>query len=180
MNQNPPDSKTDRMARTMVMLAWIGSLLFLTYLFQHFLDDEHNPNRNLEVTARDDGVRQTVLRRNRQGHYVADGLINGRVTTFLLDTGATDVAIPEDLARRLDLPRLGRAVSQTANGSIVVYRTRLDSVQLGAVRLQNVRAMILPSMAADAPVLLGMSFLKNLELVQRNGYLTLRQGVWRG
>jgi len=62
----------------------------------------------------------------------------------------------------------------------MVYRTRLDSVQLGSVKLRDVRATILPSMAADAPVLLGMSFLKHLELVQRNGLLTLRQGMVRG
>jgi len=185
MKQNIPDNKSgaagvERTGRTMVIMAWVGGLLLLTFLFQGFLDEQHNPNRHLEMRVGEDGVRQVVLQRNRQGHYVANGLINGRVTTFLLDTGATDVAIPEDLANRLNLPRLGRAMSQTANGPVVVYRTRLDSVQLGAVGLQDVRATILPSMAADAPVLLGMSFLKHLELLQRDGRLTLRQGAWQG
>ena len=125
-------------------------------------------------------MREVVLQRNRQGHYLADGLINGRVTTFLVDTGATDVALPQDLANRLNLPRLGRALSRTANGTVEVQRTRLDSVQLGALRLHDVRATILPGMAGDTPVLLGMSFLKHLELVQKDGYLTLRQGSGRG
>jgi len=185
MKQNDPHNKTDfagveRTGRTMVILAWVGGLLFLTYLFQQLLDDQHNPNRQLEMLVGEDGVREVVLQRNRQGHYVADGLINGRVTTFLLDTGATDVALPEDLANRLNLSRHGRGMSQTANGAVMVYRTRLDSVQLGAVRLSDVRATILPSMDAGAPVLLGMSFLKHLELVQRDGYLTLRQGPGQG
>lgn len=185
MRQNLPDNQNDRagVARTgraMVILAWVCGLAFLTYLFQQFLDDAHNPNQNLDMHVVENGVREVVLQRNRQGHYVANGLINGRVSTFLLDTGATDVAIPADLAERLNLPRMGRAMSRTANGTVVVYRTRLDSVQLGAIRLHDVRATILPSMAADAPVLLGMSFLKHLELVQRGDTLTLRQGAWQG
>jgi len=185
MKEKEPDNKAhsdgvEKTGRTMVIISWVAGLLFLTYLFQQFLDAEHNPNRHLELVTGEDGVREVVLQRNRQGHYVADGLINGRVTTFLLDTGATDVAVPEDLAKRLNLPRLGRGMSRTANGTVMVYRTRLDSVQLGSVKLRDVRATILPSMAADAPVLLGMSFLKHLELVQRNGLLTLRQGMVRG
>jgi aspartyl protease family protein len=94
--------------------------------------------------------------------------------TFLLDTGATDVAIPEDLADRLRLERRGGGISQTANGPVAVWQTMLDTVTLGAISLSDVRASILPSMRGTEKVLLGMSFLKQLEFTQRDGQLILQ------
>ena len=62
--------------------------------------------------------------------------------------------------------------TMTANGVISVYATRLDRVQLGGIEQRNVPASINPFMADDT-VLLGMSFMQHLELVQRDGQLTL-------
>ena len=106
---------------------------------------------------------------------LASGLINGYPVIFLLDTGATDVAIPEALADRLRLQRRRGGVSQTANGPVAVWQTVLDEVGLGSIRLNRIRASILPSMPADSPVLLGMSFLKQLEFTQKDRQLFLRQ-----
>ena len=176
MTQKLPQNGTEGTAKGVVWLAWVGGLIFMTYLFQQVLGERYNPNKALDENLKPGEVREVVLQRNAQGHYVADGLINRRRVTFLLDTGATDVAMPEALAEQLRLPKEAGGFSQTANGRVAVWRTTLDSVQLGAVRLRNVRATILPSMGADDPVLLGMSFLKQLEWEQRQGELTLRQG----
>ena len=78
------------------------------------------------------------------------------------------------LARRLDLSRGAPIQAQTANGIETTYRTRLDSVRLGTIRIDGVRAHINPGMSGDE-VLLGMSFLRDLEFQQRDGVLTLRQ-----
>jgi aspartyl protease family protein len=94
--------------------------------------------------------------------------------TFLVDTGATDVAIPAELAKQLRLPRQGGVVSRTANGAVAGWRSELDSLHIGGIALQRVRATVLPSMADDGVVLLGMAVLKRLELVQRGRRLTLR------
>jgi aspartyl protease family protein len=160
--------------RFMLILAWLGGLILLTLLFQDFLNEQFNPNTAPTVIAGEDGRSQVVLDRNAQGHYVASGRINGMPVTFLLDTGATDVAVPEDLAERLRLKRRGGGISQTANGPVAVWHTVLDEVSLGAIRLENVRASILPSMDGVDKVLLGMSFLKQLEFSQRDGQLTLQ------
>ena len=180
MAQNTQDDNIKGTARIMVILAWVSGLVFLTYLFQQMLDDRYNPNAELAMLTGSDGVREVVLLRNAQGHYVASGRINDESVVFLLDTGATDVAVPLDLADDLGLPRLQRGMSRTANGTVPVWGTRLDSVRLGAVELRDVRATIVPSMGRGSPVLLGMSFLKQLEMVQRDGRLTLRQGAARG
>lgn len=178
--QNQQDNNTQSISGVMVVIAWAVALIFMTYLFQQFLNDEYNPNQQLAENIKPGEIREVVLQRNAQGHYVANGLINGQRVTFLLDTGATDVAIPESLADQLRLPRETGGFSQTANGRVAVWGTTLKSVQLGVIKLRNVRAMIVPSMGADTPVLLGMSFLKQLELIQREGLLTLRQGVVKG
>ena len=172
----PPSQNNNSTAKGMVWLAWIAGLIFFTYLFQQVLEDRYNPNQALDENRKPGQVHEVVLQRNAQGHYVADGLINRSRAIFLLDTGATVVAIPAALAEQLKLPKERGSFSQTANGSVAVWETTLNSVQLGSIRLHNVRATILPSMQKGDPVLLGMSFLKQLELEQRNGELTLRQG----
>lgn len=172
---NSENHEVQRTGRYMLIMAWVGGLALLTLLFQDLLESRINPNTNPVITQADDGRQQVVLDRNAQGHYVASGRINGLPVTFLLDTGATDVAIPEDLAERLRLERRGGGISQTANGPVAVWQTVLDDVTLGAIRLDNVRASILPSMRGTGKVLLGMSFLKQLEFTQRDGQLILQQ-----
>jgi aspartyl protease family protein len=93
---------------------------------------------------------------------------------FLLDTGATDVNIPAAIASRIGLSRGQAQRAMTANGTITVYRTQLDEVRLGNIALPDVRASINPHMPGDT-VLLGMSFMRDLEMIQRDNTLTLRQ-----
>lgn len=174
MAEQPERDGVERTGRMMMIVAWVGGLLLLTLLFQNLLEQRFNPNVKPLVQAGTDGAAEVVLQRNAQGHYVASGWINGSPVVFLLDTGATDVAIPEAVADRLRLQREGGAVSQTANGPVAVWQTSLDSVRLGAIDLDGVRAAIVPSMGASDPVLLGMSFLRRLEFSQRDGQLTLR------
>ncbi|RMG33777.1 MAG: TIGR02281 family clan AA aspartic protease [Gammaproteobacteria bacterium] len=162
-------------ARFMVLLSWAAGLAFAAYLFQHLLDERFNPNRDLSLEVTPGGPREVVLRRNAQGHYVADGAIDGHRVTFLVDTGATTVAMPEALARRWGLRLQPGGLSETANGTVQVWRTTLREVRLGAIRLHDVPAVVMPSMGPRSPVLLGMSFLQRLELIQRDGRLLLRQ-----
>lgn len=173
----PDSDNTQRTGRYMLILAWVGGMALLTLLFQDVLETRINPNTNPVIQQAVDGRQQVVLDRNAQGHYVATGRINGLPVTFLLDTGATDVAIPEDLAERLRLERLSGGVSQTANGPVAVWQTMLDSVTLGSLSLTEVRASILPSMRGSNKVLLGMSFLKQVEFSQRGGQLVLQQAL---
>jgi len=171
---SPQEAGVSRIGRWMMVAAWLVLLALLTLFFSSFLERQANPNRNPKGSVNSEGVREVVLMRNRAGHYVADGAINGKRVTFLVDTGATDVAVPLGLAQRLGLSRGRAAVSRTANGNVKTWSTRLDEVRLGPLQMRNVRASILPGMKGG-DVLLGMSFLKHLELLQRGRQLTLRQ-----
>lgn len=159
----------------MIIAAWVLLLGLLALMFQGLLDDRYNPNRNPAGSVSSGGKREVVLQRNARGHYVASGRINGQPVVFLVDTGATDVALSEQLANRLGLSKQGGTFSQTANGVVAVWQTRLAEVSVGTIGLSDVRAIIMPALADDNQVLLGMSFLKQLEIIQRDGTLTLRQ-----
>ena len=171
--QNPDHRYTQRLGNNMVVIAWILGLVMLTWFFSHYLRQQHNPNENV-VSHSKGGSPEVVLERNRAGHYVASGRINGRPVTFMLDTGATMVSVPARLAGELALAKGPMMQVTTANGNIPVYSTVLNEVQLGDIVLNNVRASINPYMTDD-DILLGMSFLKQLDFSQEGNRLTLRQ-----
>ena len=173
MSEPEPHTPT-RLGRGMLLLGWALGLGLLALLFSGVLERQHNPNRQLHTAYGTDGSREVILQRNRAGHYLASGQINGQAVQFLLDTGASDVSIPAHLAARLGL-QAGQARSyRTANGQITAYDTRLASLALGEIALQEVRASINPHMDGDI-ILLGMSFLRYLEFTQRGDSLIIRQ-----
>ena len=169
-----PAVGTGRTGRIMVYASWILAALLLTWMFSTLLDRQRNPNTNVDSTVGPAGEKTVVLKRNRFGHYVTSGKINGKGVEFLLDTGATVVSVPDHLATRLGLERGPSRVAQTANGLITTHATTLDSVKIGAIELTGINASINPH-SATREVLLGMSFLKHLQLTQRGDTLTLQQ-----
>lgn len=164
-----------RAGRVMLVLAWGAGLLLATRFFGDWEDRQRNPNRSPESRRGGDYV-EVHLASSRQGHYLADGRINGTAVTFLLDTGATQVAVPIEQARRLGLSAGAPMLISTANGQATAHRTRLGSLQLGEIVLHDVDALIAPGMGGEE-VLLGMSALKQLEFTQRDGTLVLRQST---
>lgn len=173
MSREPPNWP-DRIGQAMLFGAWVTGLALLVWWFGDWLERADNPNPNPASIQAPDGAIEVVLRRNRSGHYVASGRINGEPVRFLIDTGATQVTVPLALARRLGL-RLGpEETYRTANGLTRGWATRLERVELGDLVMQGVRASVLPDLPDDE-VLLGMSLLKHLELIQRGELLILRQ-----
>lgn len=162
------------MGHGMLIISFALGLGLLTLLFDGVLDRQANPNRDPQFRFTDTGVREVVLERNRQGHYVADGTINGIPVTFLLDTGATDVAIPDSVARAAGLSAGYAGQASTANGVVTVYSTSIEELILGNIVLQDVAASITSSMDGNT-ILLGMSALSRVEFTQQGSTLTLRQ-----
>jgi aspartyl protease family protein len=87
-----------RAGRVMLVLAWGVGLYLATRFFAAWEEDRLNPNRQPLSLVQGEQI-EVQLTGNAQGHFVASGRINGESVTFLLDTGATDVAIPAELAR---------------------------------------------------------------------------------
>lgn len=154
----------------MMLAFWVLFVGLGTWWFQGVLEERTNPNAHLAESV-DGGPLE--LTRNASGHFVATGRLNGEPVTMLLDTGATQVAVPARLAERLDLPFLGEARFSTANGRVGGHFTRLDEVRLGGLLARDVRGAIVPGLEDDM-VLLGMSFLGRFDLQMRGDTLTLR------
>jgi len=116
----------------------------------------------------------TTLVADGAGHFVTLGTINGASVRFLVDTGATLVSMGIEDARRAGVNYLAgtRTFSQTANGVAPAFRVKLDNVKVGNISLNNVDGLVHES--APLPVvLLGMSFLGQLEMRREGENLTL-------
>ncbi|GAB1265040.1 TIGR02281 family clan AA aspartic protease [Aurantivibrio infirmus] len=171
---NTPPGKS--LGRGMLTIGWILVLGILAMIFARW--ERHQINPNQEFFANETGaVREIVLEANRYHHYLASGTINGKQVTFLLDTGATEVVVPSELAEQLGLRAGPRGYAQTANGTIEVRATVIDELAIGPIRFTDVRASINPGMSGDDEVLLGMSALRQVELLQKDNQLTLRQNL---
>ncbi|WP_320166799.1 retropepsin-like aspartic protease [Methylophaga sp.] len=110
------------------------------------------------------------------GMYTATGNINGYTTSFLVDTGASTIAMNSATAARLGIDYLrGQQVGiRTASGKSVGYKVKLDYVQLEQIKLHNVDAVVLDG-EEPSVTLLGMSFLGQLDIQHNGERLDLRQ-----
>jgi len=118
--------------------------------------------------------RQSVtLAADPRGHFFMDGAVNGNPMRFLVDTGATVVALPAADARRLGLDyRKGQpGFTNTAGGVVQAYRIKLDRVRLGDIELNAVDAVVIERGLDIA--LLGMSFLNRVEMKREGQTMTL-------
>jgi aspartyl protease family protein len=116
-----------------------------------------------------------VLTAGSGGHFYSQGAINGRAVNFVVDTGATSIALGMAEAQRLGInPKMGQLGRVgTANGDVTAIRVQLDSVRLGDVEVFNVEAVLLPSSMPH--VLLGNSFLTRFQMTRNNDQMVLER-----
>lgn len=157
----------------MTIVAWLAFGVMLFFIFDDLLMTRHNPNQTI-ITSVTGQQKEIVLKRNAYGHYVTNGRINNVEVVFLLDTGATEIAIPETVANKIGLEKGYKIIVKTANGNAKAYKTRLDNVAIGDIALYDLSATILTNITGEE-ILLGMNFLKNFEIIQKGEQLTIRQ-----
>ena len=166
------EGQSRRVGFGMTAAAWIAGLGMLWLLFDGYVEQRQNPNRNLEVRAGAESP-ELLLYPNRFGHYILPGHLNGRPVSMLLDTGATVVSVPAHLGPELGLEPGPERRVYTANGDVITRATRIDTLEIGPFVLRDVRAHLNPGMTGDE-LLLGMSALKYLEFTRRSDVLILR------
>ncbi|MBL7003267.1 MAG: retroviral-like aspartic protease family protein [Gammaproteobacteria bacterium] len=111
------------------------------------------------------------------GMYQVKGLINGNPINFLIDTGATYVAMSERHAKKIGLNYKDKGVissAQTASGIVTTWEVTLDSVEVGGIKINYVSAAVI---SGNHPyeVLLGMSYLKNIKVQHSGGAMLLQK-----
>jgi aspartyl protease family protein len=123
------------------------------------------------------GPRSVTLLSDRRGHFQVEGAVDGRNLDFMVDTGATVVALREGDAGKLGIfprPRDYTGLTSTANGTVRVAPVRLSSVEIRGIRIYDVQAVVIPDQALSVN-LLGMSFLSRVRFEMANGRLTMEQ-----
>jgi len=168
--RNYTENPESRIGQRMLWFAALGLLGGLYLLFSML---EQNGGAVVSIDA--GGAAMIVLDQDRNGHYVVEGTINYQTVNFLVDTGATDVAIPESLARKLDLDFGPQIQVSTAAGPSKAWLTRLNEVSIGGIRRRDVRATITSGEFNE--VLLGMTFLRHYNMRQQNGKLVISEGL---
>jgi aspartyl protease family protein len=128
--------------------------------------------QHYRAVAAASGRQSVTLYADSRGHFITEGSVNGIPVRFMVDTGATVIALPASDARRLGMDYLkgARGMVQTANGPAPAYRVQLDVVKLGDLQLNNVEAIVIEQGLNVA--LLGMSFLNRVEM-RREGELMM-------
>jgi len=170
--EEPVRDAADTYGGWMIGLLWLIAIAGGTFAAQKWLDERDLSRQT--VVENYTGGQSLLLKADILGHYAVSGYSNGQPIKFLVDTGATGISITENSARRLNLQRGRPSQADTANGIITVYSTTLPTLQIGPFKLTNVQATINPHMDGDVG-LLGMSFLRHYELIQRDGELRINQ-----
>ncbi len=133
---------------------------------------------DVATTAAQAGVRSLSIARDARGHFQTEGRIDGQRIGFMVDTGASVVALNESSAARFGLrPSRGEynATVTTANGTVKAARTCLAMLDVGGLVVRDVDAMVLPDEALSEN-LLGLSFLSRLKRFEyANGQMVLEQ-----
>jgi aspartyl protease family protein len=124
------------------------------------------------------GYRSVVLQRDPRGHFHTDGRVDGRRISFMVDTGASVIALTARDAARLSIhPARSEFTAQvkTANGTVRAAPVRLSTVEVGGLTVRDVAALVIPDEALSEN-LLGMSFLSRLRRWEyAGGKLVLEQ-----
>jgi len=129
-------------------------------------------------TATSVNSRSVIVQRDARGHFEVDARVEGRPMTFMVDTGASVIALTASDAARLGIrpaPRDFVAEVKTANGTARAAPARLERVEIGDLVVRDVAALVLPD-AALSDNLLGLSFLSRLRRFEySDGRLVLEQ-----
>ncbi|STX52293.1 Aspartyl protease [Legionella busanensis] len=152
--------------RIMFIITWVF-FFFLLFVFFHYSDSSNKSTYQIQNGT-------LTIKADSSGHYRIKGSINNENVEFIIDTGATLVAIPKSLANRLGLKGRYPILLQTANGNISGSLTRLKELTFANFKLYDVKAVIMPG-SDDNMVLLGMNVLSKFNLSQQNNRLIIKK-----
>ena len=138
------------------------------------LSREYNPATSTDSPAAPQKAQLSIARGNN-GHYQVAGSIEGHPVQFLVDTGATSVAMNESQARRLGIDYRVKGLpmkASTASGTVNAWRVKFDRIKVGSLEVLGVEGAVIEG-EAPVEVLLGMSFLNRVRWREEQGVLML-------
>ena len=138
-----------------------------------FLVADHLTRQPAVVHSVSDGRQEIAIPVSRDGHYYLDGAVNGVPIKFMIDTGATYVAVGEDFARKARLPEGITGYFGTANGTVEGKIVKDQVVEAEGFKVSGLSVAVTP--LGGGRGLLGQNFLRRFDVSQSAGVLRLRQ-----
>jgi len=164
-----------------LIMGQIFFLVFVVFAVAVFAPRYLTPAQQNAVIAKASpeaaGPRSISISRGQSGHFWVDGRVDGRRLNFIVDTGASSIALREADAARLGIHPARREYTarvSTANGVVAGAPVVLSRVEIGDVIVRDVAALVLPDDALGEN-LLGMSFLGQIHWQYQSGKLVLEQ-----
>lgn len=170
LNNLPNDnieSKDRRLGAIFLIIGWLILISLVALLVNFSMFRTKAPLINTTEAGT-----QVIIYRDNDYHFRIDGSINGIAVTFLIDTGATSIAIPSSIADNANLPKLSEVGTETANGNSIGYLTKISKLDIGTIKFENATAIIIPTMNSNQ-VLLGMNILQHLNIQQTKDTLII-------
>lgn len=160
------DEQYARTGRFMFLVVWI---ILFAGLFLFFNQHENQYSQVIKANNK-----EFIVTANADGNYFVKGRINDYPVEFIIDTGATTLAIPQNVADKLHLVGGYPVMLSTANGQVTGSLTRVEQLNFGSFTLKNVKAVITPE-SKDELVLLGMNVLRHFNVSQNKTELILKK-----
>lgn len=155
------------MGHISVLIIWV---VIFTLVYQYF-DSQQKP----KIAIAKEGTRgEIVIPRSSDGHYYVQGSINGFPVDFMIDTGASVVAISNELSRAANLPAGVPANFSTAGGMVSGEIVSGQTVEAGGIRVEGLSVSV---GLHGKTALLGQNFLRKVDVIQSNDTLILRVSI---
>lgn len=167
LDNNNTESQSRQLGAAFLVVGWIAVIALITVLINGTLFS----TKAASISETDAG-KQITIQRDRDSHFRIKGSINGIAVTFLIDTGATSVAIPSTVAEQAKLTKKTMMTTETAGGETIGYLTRIEKINIGGVEIQNISAVIIPELDRDQ-ALLGMNVLQKFSITQTKDTMIL-------
>ncbi|MDI9334374.1 MAG: TIGR02281 family clan AA aspartic protease [Cytophagales bacterium] len=163
-------STFNRLAPLGVVTFWLALMVGVYFGFNHFM----KPKPQVITSTGD-----LVIERSRDGHFYADGAINGARVRFLVDTGASLVAVSESFAKNVGLSTGEPTTFHTANGSRAGYIAPSAEVSVGSMFISSIRVGVgltgHDAKGEPPTALLGQNFLSKFDVTIGKDQMTIKQ-----
>lgn len=166
MEPNNTESDSRRLGAAFLIVGWITVIGLITLLVNHTFFGTKAPS-----ISESDAGKQITITRDYDAHFRIKGSINGVPVTFLIDTGASSVAISDEIAAKANLTAQAQMTAETAGGTTVGYLTKIEKLDIAGIMVNDISAVIIPKM--DNQALLGMNVLKKFSITQTKDTLIL-------
>lgn len=164
---NDNESQSRQLGAAFLVVGWIAAISLIAVLINHTLFGVKKPSISETYAGK-----EITIQRGHDSHFRVKGSINGVPVTFLIDTGATSVAVSASLAEQAGLKKQAPMATDTAGGQTQGYFTVVNKLEFAGIEINEISAVIVNKLPAEE-ALLGMNVLQKFTINQSKDTMVL-------